>query len=208
MLDFLKAVRKAPVVPAVSLPDVGSAAPVAEALAAGGVTVVEVLLRTPAALDGIAAMKQAKPDLLIAAGTVMNADDLDAALKAGADAVFTPGLTPSLCRALVRAGLPSVPGVATSSEAMVALESGFDVVKFFPAEAMGGPKTLSAIAGPLPTLRVIPTGGVTTQNARAYLDLKSVVGVAGTWIATLAAIEAGDFAGIETRAREALALAQ
>lgn len=199
-------VRAASVIPVLTVGEVDKAAPLARALKAGGLTVVEMTLRTPAALDVLTAMKQAEPDMIIGMGTIRTPEQVAASMRAGADFLVSPGLSPELIPALLACGLPVLPGVATASEAMSAVEAGFEVLKFFPAEQAGGRAYLKSIAGPLPDIPFCPTGSITREMAPDYLALPNVVCVGGSWIATGAMIEAGDWATITANAAAASAM--
>jgi 2-dehydro-3-deoxyphosphogluconate aldolase / (4S)-4-hydroxy-2-oxoglutarate aldolase len=196
----------APVIPVLTIERVSDAAPLARALVAGGLPVLEVTLRTPAALVAIAAIVREVPDAIVGAGTITRREDISAAVGAGAKYLVSPGTPPGLVGPLLDAGVPALPGCATASEAMALAERGFTVLKFFPAEASGGIGWLKAIAAPLPQLRFCPTGGIGAGNAAAYLALPNVPAVGGSWVAPADAIAAGDFARITKLAREAAAL--
>ncbi len=202
----LEAVASVGVVPVLTIEDAEKAAPLGAALAAGGLFVVEVTLRTPEALTALREMKQAVPSLVVGAGTLRTPADVEAAADHGADFLVTPGTTPALERALHDSGRLSIPGVATPSEAIARAEAGFTLLKLFPAEAVGGRRLLRSLAGPLPDLRFMPTGGIDPQNAVDYLALPNVTAVGGSWIAEADAIRAGRWDEIESRAREARAL--
>ncbi|SIQ47825.1 2-keto-3-deoxy-phosphogluconate aldolase [Paracoccus thiocyanatus] len=195
----------APVIPVLVVGDAGCAQGLATALVSGGLPVLEVTLRTPAALDVIRAMAQV-PGGHVGAGTVLTPDDAKRARDAGASFAVSPGLTERLARACEDIGLPLLPGAATASEVMRAMELGYSMLKFFPAEAAGGAKSLRSLAGPLPQASFCPTGGVTLQNAPDYLALPNVVCVGGSWIAPDADVAAGDWAAIRGRAHAAAAL--
>ncbi|OLF71004.1 keto-deoxy-phosphogluconate aldolase [Maricaulis sp. W15] len=199
-------VRAASVIPVLTVGDVAKAAPLARALKAGGLRVIEMTMRTPAALDVLTAMKSAEPDLIIGMGTIRTPEQVADAMAAGADFLVSPGLSPELIPALLGSGLPVLPGVATAGEAMSAVEAGFDVLKFFPAEQAGGRPYLKSIAGPLPDIRFCPTGSITREMAPDYLALPNVVCVGGSWIATGAMIEAGDWDAITANAAAAAAM--
>ena len=196
-------VTRGPLIPVLTIADPAHATPVAEALVAGGVTVLEVTLRTPAALEAIAEIVRTCPAATVGAGTIRDADQLAAAIGAGAAFGVSPGTTPRLAAAVAESGLAFLPGVATASEAMALAERGFDVVKFFPAEAAGGTSTLRAWQAPLPELRFCPTGGVSRDNAGDYLALANVACVGGSWIAPAHRIAAADWADITDLARAA-----
>ena len=198
--------RRAPVVPVVTIEDAGRAVALAETLVAAGLPVVEVTLRTPAALDAMAAIARAVPGAVIAAGTVTSAADIRAVADAGAAFIVTPGTPPRLAEALVAGPLPAMPGCATASEAMALAEHGFEVLKFFPAQASGGAAWLKSVGGPLARLSFCPTGGIDSTNAATYLALPNVLCVGGSWMVPPAAIAAGDFETIGRLARAAAAL--
>lgn len=199
--DILEA---ASVIPVLEVDRVEDAAPLARALAAGGLRVVELTLRTPAALAALGEMKRAGPSLIVGMGTVRSAADVDRSLAAGADFLVSPGASAALLRAM--AGMPALPGVATASEAMSAHEAGYRAMKFFPAEPAGGAAYLKSLSGPLPDIRFCPTGGITPDRAADYFALPTVPCVGGTWIATRAMIAAADWAGVEANAARAAAL--
>jgi len=197
--------RLAPIVPVLVVEDAGHAAPLARALVAGGLPALEVTLRTPAALDVIAAMAEVVGGV-VGAGTLLTPDDVKRAKDAGARFGVSPGATDALLDAAEAEGLPLLPGAATASEAMRLFERGYSVMKFFPAEAAGGAAFLKSLASPLPAIRFCPTGGVTPANAEDYLSLPNVLCAGGSWVAPKAAMMAGDWAGIEALAREAAQL--
>lgn len=192
------------VIPVLEVERLDDAAPLAQALAAGGLRVIELTLRTACALEAVGAMKRAAPSLIVGMGTIRSRDDVKAAITAGADFLVSPGATPDLLAALK--GVPALPGVATASEAMGAAEAGFQALKFFPAEPAGGLAYLKALAGPLPDLVFCPTGGIDAARAADYLALSNVRCVGGSWIAPKAAIAAGDWRLIEANAGRAAAL--
>ena len=196
----------ASVIPVLTVGDVEKAAPLARALKAGGLSVLEMTMRTPAALEVLAEMKRAEPDMIIGMGTIRTPEQVADAMAAGADFLVSPGLSPQLIPALLGSGLPVLPGVATAGEAMSAVEAGFEVLKFFPAEQAGGRPYLKSIAGPLPDIRFCPTGSITREMAPDYLALPNVVCVGGSWIATGAMIEANDWEMITANAAAAAAM--
>lgn len=198
--------RLSPVMPVVVIEDATNAVPLARALLAGGVKTIEITLRTPAALGAIRAIAADVPDMIVGAGTVLTADDLDAAISAGARYALSPGGTPKLMKAARKASIPFIPGVSTSSEIQRGLELGYTCFKLFPAEQLGGASTLKALAGPFPNVRFCPTGSITLEKAPSYLALGNVLCVGGSWIAPPEKIKAGDWAGIESAARQAAAL--
>jgi 2-dehydro-3-deoxyphosphogluconate aldolase/(4S)-4-hydroxy-2-oxoglutarate aldolase len=195
----------APVIPVIVVEDAAHARPLAEALVAGGLPALEVTLRTPAALDAIRAMAGVAGGV-VGAGTLIRPEDVRAAKAAGARFGVSPGVTDELLAACEAEELPLLGGVATVTEAMRMLARGYDVAKFFPAEANGGAVALKAFAGPLPQVAFCPTGGVTPQNAGEYLALPNVLCVGGSWVASPAAMKARAWADIEALAREAARL--
>src|SRR4051812_15692240 len=198
--------RLAPVIPVLTIEDARQAIPLARTLVEGGLPVIEVTLRTGAALDAIAAIAKAVPEAIVAAGTVTSAPQIAAVIEAGARFIVTPGTPPGLAEALAAAAVPAMPGCATVSEALVLADLGFEVLKFFPAGASGGQAWLKSAAGPLPELKFCPTGGIDAGNAGAYLALPNVVCVGGSWLAPPAAVARGDFEGIAELARAAAGL--
>jgi len=204
--DPLPLLAKSPVVPVLTIDDAKKAVPLAQALVAGGLPAIEVTLRTGAAIEAIRLIAQNVPGAIVGVGTVTKPSDVEAAIKAGARYLVSPGTPAELARALAAARVPSIPGCATASEAMALADLGFQVLKFFPAEAGGGIGWLKSIGGPLPDLRFCPTGGIDMKNAAAYLALPNVVAVGGSWVAPAAAVSAGDFGRIATLAREAASL--
>jgi len=197
----------APVLPLLTVEDVASAVSATRALVRGGLLAVEVTLRTPAALDAIAAIRREVPDALPGAGTVLTPEQLTDAARAGAAFIVSPGSTPRMLDAVRADTLPWLPGVATASELMLGLEAGLTTFKLFPA-ASAGIALLRAWHGPFPQARFCPTGGIDAGNAPEWLALANVSCVGGSWIASPAAIAAGDWAGIESRARLAASLAR
>ena len=197
--------RVVPVLPVLTIERLERAVPLARALAAGGLRVMEVTLRTDAAVDAVRRIAEDVPEVVIGAGTVTRPAECAAVLHAGAQFAVTPGLTPALARAANEAELPLVPGVMTPSEALAARDLGFDVLKLFPARVAGGIELLKAFRGPLPDLLFCPTGGIDAASFRDYLALPNVLCVGGSWVAPKAAIEAGDWARITELAREATA---
>lgn len=202
MTDIDTIMRKAPVIPVLVIEDAAHAVPIAEALVAGGLPVLEVTLRTPAALDVIRAMKKV-PGAIVGAGTVLNPDDLDKAIDAGSEFIVSPGLTKKLGEAAVKSGVPFLPGTANAGDIMLGLDLGLTRFKFFPAEASGGISALKAIAAPFGMARFCPTGGITQATAPDWLGLDAVLCVGGSWLVPKGAPEA---AAIEAAARAASAL--
>lgn len=196
----------APVVPVLTVEQVAHAAPLARALYAGGLKVLEITLRTTVALKVIEAMRVAVPEAVIGAGTLVRPEDFARASQVGAQFAVTPGLTPQLAEAAARVDFPLLPGIITPGEILQALHFGYDTLKFFPAQPAGGIPMLQAFAGPFATVAFCPTGGITRDSAPGFLKLPNVLCVGGSWIAPRALVEKGDWAGIEALARDAAAL--
>ncbi len=201
---FLDAVGRAPIIPVLTVEGPAQAAPLARALAAGGVAAIEITLRRPGALEAIAAAAEAAPELLVGAGTVLDQRQLESAAAAGARFAVSPGATPALLAAARGWAHPFLPGVASASEIMAALAQGFRRLKFFPAAPLGGPAALKALATPFPEVGFCPTGGITRDSAPEYLRLGSVFCLGGSWIAPDALIDAEAWDEIERLARESL----
>ncbi|MCX7266744.1 MAG: bifunctional 4-hydroxy-2-oxoglutarate aldolase/2-dehydro-3-deoxy-phosphogluconate aldolase [Limnohabitans sp.] len=202
-LSALQVMQDAPVIPVIVLHDVAHAVPMARALVAGGIRMLEVTLRTPQALACMEAIAKAVPQAVVGAGTVRTAADAQAAVNAGAQFAVSPGYTPALGQACRDHGLALLPGVATGSEIMLAQEGGYTELKFFPAMQAGGPAMLKAWSGPFFDVRFCPTGGVTSENAAEFLSLPNVLCVGGSWLVPADAMAQGDWARIETLARQA-----
>ncbi len=192
----------APIVPVLVVDDPKTAAPLANALVAGGLPALEVTLRTPAALEAIAEMSKVDGGV-VGAGTLMTPADVIAAKNAGALFGVSPGATDRLLDACEDAELPLLPGAATATEAMRLLERGYSMLKFFPAEASGGAPALKAIGAPIPQISFCPTGGVSPSNAESYLSLPNVICAGGSWVAPKDKVAEGDWSGIEALARDA-----
>ncbi|MEV0681526.1 bifunctional 4-hydroxy-2-oxoglutarate aldolase/2-dehydro-3-deoxy-phosphogluconate aldolase [Actinosynnema sp. NPDC050436] len=195
-----------PVIPVVVLDDAEQAVPLARALLRGGIRVIELTLRTPAALGAIERIAAEVPDIVLGAGTVTAPEHAEQAAKAGAAFLVTPGSTARVLNAVEDTGLPFLPGAATVSEAMELAERGLTALKFFPAEAAGGADFLKSVGGPLPGLRFCPTGGITVDTAPRYLALPNVGCVGGSWLTPKDALAAGDFDRVEALAKAASAL--
>jgi 2-dehydro-3-deoxyphosphogluconate aldolase/(4S)-4-hydroxy-2-oxoglutarate aldolase len=198
----------APVIPVVVIDEPERAVPIAQALLAGGIPVIEVTLRTPGALDAIRAITATEPDVVVGAGTVTTPALVREAVDAGAHFLVSPGTTGRLLAAMDDAGVPCLPGVATVSEVMRLLDHGQREMKFFPAEACGGRAFLSAIAAPCPAARFCPTGGITPASAARYRELSNVGCVGGTWLTPPDAIGRQDWRHIEKLAAEATRMAR
>lgn len=195
-----------PVMPVVVVEELAHAVPIARALVAGGLPAIELTLRTPVALDAIAAIAAEVPEILVGAGTILSAGQAKQAHDAGAGFLVSPGATPTLLEGMAATGLPFLPGTSTVSEVLAVLEFGFTEMKFFPAEASGGAAWLSALSSPVPDARFCPTGGITAASAPTYLALPNVGCVGGSWLTPADVVRRGDWAEVERRAREAAAL--
>lgn len=198
--------RRGPVIPVIVVDTIGQAVPLAQALVAGGVTVLEVTLRTPVALAAIEAMARTVPQAIVGAGTLRTVADVRAAKDAGARFGVSPGYTREIGAACREAGLPLLPGVATPGEVLAAAADGHVFLKFFPAAAAGGVPMLKALAGPFPDIAFCPTGGISAETAPQYLALPNVRVVGGSWLTPPDALRAGDWARITALARAASAL--
>ena len=205
-LTALQVMQDAPVIPVIVLNDVAHAAPLARALVAGGIRMLEVTLRTPQALACMEAIAKEVPEAVIGAGTVRSAADAQAAAKAGALFAVSPGYTSAVGKACRDLGLPLLPGVATGSEIMMAQEDGYTELKFFPAMQAGGSALLKAWNGPFFDFKFCPTGGLTPANAHEFLSLPNVQCVGGSWLTPADALAAGDWARITQLAKEACLL--
>lgn len=194
--EFIELLRSARVIPVLTIERVEDAVPLARALVAGGVRVLEMTLRTEAAIDAAKAIIAEVPEAVVGIGTVLNAADLARAKALGARFVVSPGATPELLDAAAAGDLPFMPGIATASELMQALARGFGLVKFFPAEQSGGIGALRALGGPFPQARFCPTGGIGEANAAAWLAEPNVVVVGGSWLCPAADIRSGNWPGI------------
>ena len=193
------------VIPVLMFDNVKQGLAVVRALAAGGVTVAEVTLRTSAGLDAIRAIADECPDILVGAGTILSAADLDKALKAGAKFIVTPGTSPELRKAIATSPVPVLPGAVTISEMLTLAELGFTELKFFPAGAAGGLDYLKSVAGPCPHLKFCPTGGVGPKNMADFLALPNIFAVGGSWLTPKPAVDAENWAELTRLAREATA---
>lgn len=206
MTGLIEKLNGIKVVPVVTLQDAADAVPLAKALQAGGINAIELTLRTEAAYDGIKAIAETDLGILLGVGTVIHKNQVDACADMGVDFVVTPGTTPALIEAISEAGIPAIPGISTTGEAVAMIEAGYDFVKFFPAEASGGIATLKAIGGPLTQLRFMPTGGIGKDLVRPYLDVKTVVSVGGSWIADKDNLSAKNWDAITENAKLAQSL--
>ena len=196
--------RQGPVVPVMVIQKLEQAVPLAKALMAGGIRVLEITLRTPVAVEAIRAIHRDVPGALVGAGTVIRAEELTVVSEAGAVFAISPGLTEELLQGANQGTIPLIPGISTVSELMAGMALGYTHFKFFPAEAAGGVKMLKAIAGPFPQITFCPTGGITPDNYRDYLALGNVACVGGSWVAPQESVDQGDWARITALTREAV----
>ena len=194
-----------PVVPVLVIHELEHAVPLAKALIAGGISVLEVTLRTPVALAAIELIAKELPDAMIGAGTVTNAEQLDQVTAAGAKFAISPGMTADLLKAGQAGTIPLIPGISSTSDLMKAKDAGYTHLKFFPAEAVGGVKAIKSISGPFPDMVFCPTGGISLGNYQSYLALPNIHCVGGSWVAPDALMNAGDWDGITKLAAEAVA---
>ena len=198
--------REQGIIPVLPMRNIANAARTAAVLAEAGLRFVEVTLRTPESLAAIRAMTAAKTGAVIGAGSIRSPRDIDDAIAAGAEFLVSPGQTDALLAAGIAAPVPFIPAAATPAEMMRAMDAGYPLVKFFPAEASGGVKALSAILAPLHNLAVMPTGGITTANAASYLAIPNVVACGGSWMVKADDLDAGRFEQIAALAREAASI--
>ncbi len=196
--------KSARVIPVLTIDRLEDAVPLAKALVAGGVRVLEVTLRTEVAIPAAKAIMADVPEAMVGIGTILNPADLARAEALGAKFAISPGATPDLLEAAAASALPFAPGIATASDLMQALAHGFDLVKFFPAESSGGIKALRALAGPFPEVRFCPTGGIGEPNAAAWLSEPNVVAVGGSWLCPAADIRSANWAGISAICRRTM----
>ncbi|QDD63591.1 bifunctional 4-hydroxy-2-oxoglutarate aldolase/2-dehydro-3-deoxy-phosphogluconate aldolase [Herbaspirillum seropedicae] len=206
MKTTLEIMRASPVIPVIAIDKFEHAVPLARALVAGGIRVLEITLRTEHGLPAIRAIAESVPDAIVGVGTLTSPEEFTASRDAGAVFGVSPGLTPALIEAAKRSGLPLLPGVMTPSEVMAAREAGFRQLKLFPAVPAGGVGMLNGIAGPLADVSFCPTGGITQETAPQFLACKNVVCVGGSWLTPKAAIDAGDWDKITEIAKAASAL--
>jgi 2-dehydro-3-deoxyphosphogluconate aldolase/(4S)-4-hydroxy-2-oxoglutarate aldolase len=198
--------NRVPVIPVVVVDDLEHAVPIARALVAGGLPVIELTLRTPVALDAIERIADEVPEIYLGAGTIVDPGQAKQAAAAGAQFLVSPGSTRTILNAMTDTGLPHLPGVATVSEIMTALEAGYTELKFFPAEAAGGAPYLKSVGSPIPAARFCPTGGISTANARQYLSLPNVGCVGGSWITPPDVLAARNWATVTELAASAARL--
>ena len=195
-----------PVIPVIVIDDADDAVPLAKALVAGGLPAIEITLRTDAAMTAIERIANEVPDAVVGAGTVLNGQHYEQVVSAGARFAVSPGFTREIAAAALGSAVPLLPGSTTASEIMRAIELGYTLLKFFPAEQAGGADFLKSLASPFGGVQFCPTGGVSAANAKDYLSLPNVLCVGGSWVAPKPAVEAGDWRKIEALAKEASAL--
>lgn len=196
------------IIPVIKINDAEKAVPLAHALCAGGLPAAEVTFRTPAAAEAIRRIRAEVPAVCVCAGTVLNAETAERAVEAGAEAVISPGTNPAVVKWCLEMGVPVIPGCATPTEVEACMRMGLDFVKLFPAEVVGGVAMLKALSGPYSHMAFMPTGGVSPENAAAYLAQKNVVCCGGSWMVPEKLLESGDFAAIERLARAAAEIAR
>lgn len=196
-----------PIVPVMVINNVEHAVPLAKALVKGGLKVLEITLRTPAALESIRRIKAEVPDAIVGAGTIINIETLNQAIEAGAQFIVSPGTTDKLIDAALATGVPLLPGIANPSDAMRLLEKGITAMKFFPAEAAGGVPMLKSIGAPIPQIMFCPTGGVSQKNVKEYYRLPNVACVGGSWMCAASLVDAENWDEITRLSAEAVQLA-
>lgn len=208
MTELLQSLQDKRVVPLVQSDDPKTALKISEALLEGGLDVLEVVLRTDAALDCLEAIAKEFPQAHVGAGTVLSADQSKEVIRRGASFIVSPGLDPASVAVANDAGIPILPGISTATELQQAWNLGLRTVKLFPASLVGGPKMLKALSSVFRDVRFMPTGGVSPANLNEYLAVPAVLACGGSWLTPKAAIEAGDFEAITTLAKDAIAIAQ
>ena len=206
MTDMMLQLKKIGIIPVVVLNDAKDAMPLAERLVKGGLPCAEVTFRTEAAEESIRQIAKAFPDMIVGAGTVLNIEQADRAIDAGAKFIVSPGLNPKVTEYVLKKGVPMTPGVCTPTEIEAAMEFGLDVVKFFPAEPSGGLKMIKALAAPYVGLQFMPTGGINAEIVRDYLKYDRIVACGGSWMVSGSLVKEGKFDEIEQMVREAAAI--
>lgn len=205
MNEVLSKIQKMGIVPVIKLEDARDAIPLAKALSEGGLPCAEVTFRTSAAEESIRLMRQAYPDMLIGAGTVLTTEQVDLAVQAGAAFIVSPGLNPKVVRYCVDRNIPITPGCSNPSDIEAAIELGLEVVKFFPAEAAGGLSMIKAMSAPYVNMKFMPTGGINAKNLNSYLDFPKIIACGGSWMVSDELVKAGDFDKITELTKEAVA---
>jgi 2-dehydro-3-deoxyphosphogluconate aldolase/(4S)-4-hydroxy-2-oxoglutarate aldolase len=204
--DVSDLLELAPVIPVVVIEDEDAAVPLARALVAGGLPVIEITLRTPTALSAIKRIAEEVPDAVVGAGTVLSPADVSAAVSAGSRFLVSPGCTERLLLAMLDSGVPALPAAATASEVIALVEHGVSAAKFFPAQPAGGVPYLKSLSGPLPMVRFCPTGGINLDSAPQFLALPNVACVGGSWMVPSDALASGDWQRVEDLSRQAASL--
>lgn len=204
MNDLIKKISLIGIVPVVKINDVEKAVPLAKALSNGGIPTAEITFRTEQAAEAIALITKEVPEMLIGAGTVLTTEQADSAISAGAKFIVSPGLNPKVVEHCLKKGVPIIPGCSNPSDIEQAIELGLDVVKFFPAEALGGVKMLKALSGPYGNVSFMPTGGIDVNNIKSYLSFSKVIACGGSWMVPENLIKQGNFEAITVLAREAM----
>jgi len=204
--DVIDQIAAARIVPVVVVDGAVEGLALADALIAGGLPIAEVTLRTPGALDALRAIAEQRPEILLGAGTVVSAEQVDQAVDAGAKFLVSPGTFEPVIRRAAERGVPILPGVANASDVMHALHLGIGLMKIFPASIVGGPAAIKALAAPFPQVKFLPTGGINDANLHEYLDLPAVLAVGGSWMVDRPLIASGDWAEITRRTKAATAL--
>ncbi|HEY7181993.1 MAG TPA: bifunctional 4-hydroxy-2-oxoglutarate aldolase/2-dehydro-3-deoxy-phosphogluconate aldolase [Blastocatellia bacterium] len=205
-MNIVERAREIGIIPVVSIPKLEDALPLAEALLEGGLPCAEITFRTAAAAEAVAGIRSRFPEIFLGAGTVLTIEQAETAISAGAEFIVSPGTNPAVVDHCLSRGVTIFPGVCTPTEIEMALSKGVDTLKFFPAEPMGGVKFLQTICAPYRNVRFIPTGGIDAENVGQYLALPQVVACGGSWMVKPELFEAGDFANVRQKAREAAAL--
>ncbi|MGL2734911.1 bifunctional 4-hydroxy-2-oxoglutarate aldolase/2-dehydro-3-deoxy-phosphogluconate aldolase [Helicobacter pylori] len=203
---IIEVLQISPIVPVVVIENIKDAVPLAQSLIEGGIPIIEVTLRSSCALEAIELIAKNVPEMCVGAGTILNLTQLEQAQDRGAEFLISPGLTPSLLEYAKKKDMPLIPGVSSSSEVMQALELGYSALKFFPAEYCGGVKLLNAFNGPFKGVKFCPTGGISADNMRSYLDLENVVCVGGSWLTPKNLIQNKEWDKITGICKRALAL--
>ena len=208
IITLTEQLRTIKIVPVIALDNAADAVPLGAALRESGIPVAEITFRSPAAAEAIRRLRDADPDILIAAGTVLNAAQAKAAQQAGADFIVSPGFNPNTVKACQDMNIPITPGINNPTAIEAALEHGIDTVKYFPAEASGGIPMLKALLAPYAMLKIMPTGGINAKNIRDYLAIKNVVACGGSWMVEKSLLAAQNWAEVERLGKEAVALVQ
>ena len=208
MHTVLEDLKKTGIIPVIKIDDAANAVPLAKALAAGGIPCAEITFRTAQAEESIRRISKEAPEILLGAGTVLSVEQADKAIAAGAKFIVSPGFNPNVVTHCIKKGIPITPGCITPTEVDHALETGLDVVKFFPAEQCGGLDYIKALAAPFPSMYFIPTGGINANNIAKYLSFEKILACGGSWMVNAELINSGEFERISALCREAVCLAE